>query len=214
MAKESRGGDNNSVRRHRGGKVNPKDILSERDMIVERGDNEAMVDAVLTVSRDMLNDYPNAPLEQLLLSEMTEKATALGYYDHRGRTIAINDKYFNAAMESAYAECVKQGFHPSNGNKTGLQAVVAHEFGHAITQAAGDRMGEFDLDNAADRIVNEARKSTKHRGVVQMASKISRYATASNAEAVAEAVADVYCNGKKAKAESRAIVDVVNKYLK
>lgn len=214
MAKGSRGGDNNSVKRYKGGGVNPNDIISERDMIVERGDNEAMVDAVLTVSRDMLNDYPNAPLEQLLLAEMKSSANALGYYDHQARTIAINDKYFNAAMESAYAECVKQGFHPSNGNKTGLQAVVAHEFGHAITQAVGERMGEYHLDNAADRIVNEARKSTKHKGVVQMASKISRYATASNAEAVAEAVADVYCNGKKAKAESRAIVNVMNKYLK
>lgn len=47
-----------------------------------------------------------------------------------------------------------------------------------------------------------------------MASKISGYATHSNAEAVAEAIADVYCNGKKAKSESKAIVNVMNKYLK
>lgn len=194
-----------------GGMLNPNDILSERDMIVERGDNTAMVDAVLTVSRDMLNDYPNASLNQLLLAEMKDGANALGYYD--GTNIAINDKYFNGAMEDAYKACVEQGFHPSNGNKTGLQAVTAHEFGHAITDAVGAKVGKTNIDDAATFIVNEARKSTKHKGVVQMASKISQYATASNAEAVAEAVCDVYCNGRKAKSESHAIVNVIKKYL-
>ena len=57
-------------------------------------------------------------------------------------------------------------------------------------------------------------KKTSHRGVVQMAAKISRYATESNAEAIAEAVSDVYCNGNKARAESLAIVSVVDKYLR
>ena len=47
-----------------------------------------------------------------------------------------------------------------------------------------------------------------------MASKISGYATHSNAEAIAEAIADCYCNGKKAKSESKAIKGVIDKYLK
>ena len=50
--------------------------------------------------------------------------------------------------------------------------------------------------------------------VVQMAKKISTYATHSNAEAIAEAFSDVYCNGKKAHKESQAIVNVINSYLK
>ena len=95
-----------------------------------------------------------------------------------------------------------------------MEAVVAHEYGHAITDLAAKKMGARDLNAAATRIVNEARKTTKDKGVVQMARKISRYATASNAEAVAEAVADVYCNGKNAKAQSHAIVDVLNGYVK
>ena len=45
------------------------------------------------------------------------------------------------------------------------------------------------------------------------AEKISRYATDSNAECVAEAFADVYCNGSKAKAESRTVVSVLKKYI-
>ena len=71
-----------------------------------------------------------------------------------------------------------------------------------------------DFDATATKIVSDARKSTKHRGVVQMASKISGYATYSNAEAIAEAVSDWYCNGKKAKSESKAIVNTLKSYLK
>lgn len=203
-----------STERYKGkSSVNPGNIVDERDMIVERGDNTAMVDEVLTVSRDMLKDYPNAPLKQLLIATLKgdDAYSTLGYYD--GANIAINENYFNPAMDNAYKECVKQGFHPSNGNKTGLQAVAAHEFGHAITDAVGSKINRPEIHDAADFIVNEARKQTKHRGVVQMASKISRYATANNAETVAEAVCDVYCNGKNAKSESKAIVNVINKYL-
>ena len=63
----------------------------------------------------------------------------------------------------------------------------------------------------ADEIVKEARQTTGHRGVVKMASKISKYATVSNAEAVAEAFTDVYCNGGRAKRESIAIVNALDK---
>ena len=66
------------------------------------------------------------------------------------------------------------------------------------------------IDEVSTMIVNQARKATGHKGVVQMASKISRYATVSNAEAVAEAFADWYSNGSKAQKESIAIVNVVN----
>lgn len=206
----SKSGSKSGIKRFRGGGLNPNDILDERDMIVERGEKEKEVDEVLTVSRDMLDDYPNASLQQLLIATLKSGANALGYYD--GNNIAINDAYFNAAMEAAYQECVKTGFHPSSGNKTGIQAVVAHEFGHAINDAAARKLG-MNMDQAADKIVNEARKGTKHRGVVQMANAISTYATASNAEAIAEAVSDVYCNGAKAKAESQAIVKVLKSYL-
>ena len=136
----------------------------------------------------------------------------MAYYD--GDNIAVNKSYFNKGIATAYNECEKTGFHPSKGNKTAMQAVVSHEIGHQLTDVVGKKIGASNLDSAADRIVKEARKNTSHRGVVQMASKISKYATHSNAEAIAEAVADVYCNGKKAKKESHAIMNVINKYLK
>ena len=206
MAKGSRGG-----RRSGGGGVNPGDILSTRDMLSERHNNP-LVDEVLTVSRDLQNEYGiSAQVTNFEIAKLKSKANAIAYYD--GANIAVNEKFMKAdTINKAYDECVKQGFHPSKGNKTAMEAVASHEFGHAINDAIGRKMG-LDIDSSATKIVNEARKQTKHRGVVQMASKISGYATYSNAEAIAEAVSDVYCNGKKARSESRAIVNVIKSYL-
>lgn len=206
MAKGSRGG-----RRAGGAGLNPNDILSTRDMISERHKN-SLVDEVLTVSRDLQNEYGiSAQVSNFEIAKLKSKANAIAYYD--GENIAVNEKFMKSdTINKAYDECVKQGFHPSKGNKTAMEAVSSHEFGHAINDAIGRKMG-LDIDSSATKIVNEARKQTKHRGVVQMASKISGYATYSNAEAIAEAVSDVYCNGKKARSESRAIVNVIKSYL-
>lgn len=206
MAKGSRGG-----RRAGGAGLNPNDILSTRDMISERHKN-SLVDEVLTVSRDLQNEYGiSAQVNNFEIAKLKSKANAIAYYD--GENIAVNEKFMKSdTINKAYDECVKQGFHPSKGNKTAMEAVASHEFGHAINDAIGRKMG-LDIDSSATKIVNEARKQTKHRGVVQMASKISGYATYSNAEAIAEAVSDVYCNGKKARSESRAIVNVIKSYL-
>lgn len=196
-----------------GGGINPGDVLSQKSLISEREGKGALVDAALQTLRELNNEYGEVVSDLRLATLKNNKRSAgvLGFSN--GDDVSINEKYFGDNMESAYAQSVKAGYHPSNGNKTGLQAVVAHEMGHNMTLAAGRKMGINNIDGAATRIVNEARKATGHRGVVQMASKISRYATASNAEAVAEAVADVYSNGSRAARESRAIVDVMKKYL-
>lgn len=207
MAKGSRGG-----RRGGGGGLNPSDIKSTKSLISERETQQQLVDDTLAVFNDVYDEY-GVQIDDIQLATLDPKANALAYYD--GSNIAINEKYFdNDIMELAYQKCFDNGFHPSKGNKTALQAVVAHELGHKLTDAVGAKMGVSGIDNSALAIVNEARKSTKHKGVVQMASKISGYATYSNAEAIAEAFADVFCNGNKAHSESRAIVDVLNKYLK
>ena len=199
--------------RARGGGLNPGDILGQRSLISEREGKGALVDAALQTLSDLNDEYGEivSELSVATLKNNKRSAGVLGFSD--GDNISINEKYFGDNMETAYADSVKAGYHPSKGNKTALQAVVAHEMGHNMTLAAGRKMGISNMDGAATRIVNEARQATGHRGVVQMASKISRYATASNAEAVAEAVADVYSNGSRAARESRAIVDVMKKYL-
>lgn len=190
------------------------DIVSTASYMSERGKYNA--DDLLQAFKDVSDDYGYI-VDDIQVAELKGKGlSVLAYYD--GSNIAFNQSYLKGGqMESAYDACVKSGFHPSKGNKTALQAVAAHELGHGLTDAVAAKMGLTGInkiDKAATNIVNEARKTTKHRGVVQMASKISKYATYSNAEAVAEAFSDVYCNGKKARSESRAIVDVVNKYLK
>lgn len=212
MAKGRYGG-----RRGGGVGLNPNDIVSVKSLVSEREGSQKLVDEVLSVFKDTIDDY-GISIEDIQIAKLKGKSknTTMAYFD--GSNIAINETYFNdKVMKQAYKDCVASGFHPSSGNKTGLQATIAHEIGHKITDAVGVKMGYkswFDIDKTATRIVNEARKETNHRGVVKMASKISKYATYSNAEAIAEAFSDVYCNRKNARAESKAIVSVINKYLK
>lgn len=210
MAKGSRGGRRGGAT----GGLSEADILSTTSLISERERQQALVDETMEVFKDVFDEY-GAIVDDIQLATLKPGSSALAYYD--GANIAVNKAYFNKTMTSAYDKCVESGFHPGKGNKTALQAVVAHELGHKLTADVGVKMGKdgwADFDSIATTIVNEARKSTKHRGVVQMASKISGYAKHSNAEAIAEAFSDVFCNGKKAHSESKAIVDVINKYLK
>ena len=152
-------------------------------------------------------DYNNTRI-----ANMKSGTGVLAYYDGEG--IAINNEYLNSdTMNAVYKKCVESGFHPSNGSKTGMEAVVSHELGHAVNGIIADRMGT-SLHASADRIVNEAMKNTKHKSVSTFQSKISGYAKQSYAETVAEAMADCYCNGKKARSESKAIQKVVDKYMK
>ena len=195
----------------KGAGLKPGDILSTTSLISEKELNQQEVDDTLTVLRDIQNQY--GTVIDTEVADIKPGTGTMGYYD--GENIAINREYFNTEkMNQAYAEGVASGWHPSNGNKSGMEAVIAHEYGHALTNEVGKVMGVSGIDNIATKIVNEARKGSGSRGVVQLASKISRYATTSNAEAIAEAFSDFYCNGNKAKKESKAIMNVINKYLK
>ena len=62
--------------------------------------------------------------------------------------------------------------------------------------------------------VNYPPKPVGRSTTKQMRSKISGYGRKNNAEAIAEAFCDVYCNGSKATKESKAIVDSLNSILK
>lgn len=198
------------------GGVSGADILGTRSLVSAREGNQAMVDETLGVFRQVEQEY-GAVVTDIQLATMKGSTQAIAYYDFEGN-IAINEKYFNKkTMDAAYAKCVESGFHPSNGNRTALEAVVAHELGHKLTADIADRMGFqgfSGLDRAADRVVGEAIKKTKHKNSGSFAAKISGYAKQNSAETIAEAFSDVFCNGKKARAESRAIVDVLDSYLK
>ena len=197
--------------RYGGGGLSPADILSTNSFVSERHNYDISND-VLDVFKNVNEEYGYV-IGDILVAKIKGKSKAMAYYD--GTNIGFNEAYASTkVLNKSYADCVKSGFHPSNGNKSPAEAVASHELGHALTDAVGKKMGGLDIDRASDRIVKEAKEQTGHRGVVQMAKKISTYATHSNAEAIAEAFSDVYCNGKKAHKESKAIVNVINSYLK
>lgn len=197
----------------KGSGVNPANIVNERDLVSERERKQREVDEVLTVSRDMMDEY-GVEVGQFVLADVKGKDSGtLAYSD--GTNIGFNNKYFDYdKMNEAYDDCVAIGFHPSRGDKSGLGAVGAHEDGHNLAMMVGRKLGIYDIDDASKVIVDGAVKNTKHKGSVSFASKISGYAGHSNAECVAEAVADVYCNGRRASAESKAVVAEIKRLLK
>ena len=202
MAKGSRGGRRTSL--GKGGGVSANDIVSVESLVSKREGMRSEVDAVLSVSRDIYSSF-GLEVEDIHIATMKGKGKmVMGYYD--GSNIAINKSYFNNKnMENAYSACVKSGFHPSQGKKTALQAVTAHELGHALTDKI---VNEKKMDEKT--IISKASKMTGHgQDHISFASKISGYAKVSNSECIAEAFADVYCNGSKAKKESKAIVDIM-----
>ena len=211
MAKGGRGGRRGGAT----GGLNPSDILGTSNLLIDTELDEKTRGEVSKTLKAFKDEY-GLEYSNTRIAKLKSGSDALAYYDGAG--IAINSKYLNSErMNKAMKQCDESGFHPPMGNKTGMEAVVAHELGHALTDMVGVKMGNkqwLDFDKTSTAIVNEARKQTKHKGVVQMASKISGYATHSNAEAIAEAISDCYCNGSKARAESKAIKSVVDKYLK
>ena len=190
------------------------DILDTTSLISAREGQKLEVDETLQTFKDM-NDQYGYQVDDLQLATMgAGGAGVMAYYD--GSNIAFNQKYFNKQLiEGAYANDAKKGFHPSQGNKTALQAVASHEIGHALTDKAIAKMGSKAGKDGAEAILKEAQKQAGNRGkLANMASKISGYAKTSARECIAEAFADVYCNGGRAKKESQSIVYVMNKYLK
>ena len=208
MAKGSRGGRRSG--KPTGG-VNPNDIKGTTNLLIDTDLDEITRGEVTRTLKDFQDKY-DLDYNNTRIANMKPGTGVLAYYDGEG--IAINNEYLNSdTMNAVYKKCVESGFHPSNGSKTGMEAVVSHELGHAVNGIIADRMG-ISLDASADRIVNEAMKNTKHKTVSTFQSKISGYAKQSYAETVAEAMADCYCNGKKARSESKAIQKVVDKYMK
>ena len=190
------------------------------DLVSMRETKRAEVDDVLTVSKAVTDQYGSgAVVEQFQVAKFRKGSAddrgCIAYYD--GANIAFNDRFFDGGkLDSAYDDCVRSGFHPSRGSKSGTEAVAAHEYGHALTAVAAERMGlnpRMGLDSAAARIVKESKTASGHTRVGDIAAAISGYARTSYAETIAEAFADVYCNGSRAKRESRAVVGAMNQYL-
>ena len=185
-------------------------IVETSSLMSARETQRQDVDEVMSVFSDVYDEY-GVQVEDIQIAKLDAKSQGtMAYYD-AGDNIAINESYFNGAkMNTAYDNCVSSGWHPSRGNKTGLQAVAAHELGHKLTERVGAKMGKSgfgSIDEISTKILKEA-------GVKTKSTKISGYAKTKGAETIAEAFADVFCNGKKANSDSTKIVNVMNGYLK
>lgn len=114
----------------------------------------------------------------------------------------------NQNLTDAMISAGNSGFHPKIGNKTGAEAVTAHELGHYLGERASAKSGI-----SAREIVDRAGKTIGVK-VNNVASKISEYARYNYDETIAEAFSDVYCNGNKASKASIAITNEIKKILK
>lgn len=199
------------------GGLSGTNITGTESLVSMRESSGKEVDEVLNVARDVERDYGVTVTElQVATIGGRQGASVMAYYDVSGN-LAINETYFDAKkMDAAYDSCVKSGFHPSRGNKTGLEATTAHELGHRLTDVAGEKAGDgkWAIDKTSNSIIAEAKRRTGAKSVEEVRGNISGYAKQSNAEAIAEAFSDVYCNGNKASRSSRAVVEVLNEYLR
>ena len=195
-------------------------ITSETDVWSYRHNpnNEAYVDAINSGVRSVQEDFPDMMDTVQHVNTATlagaDATGVLGFYNYGDKTVALNSNYTNVdKMNRVYDDSVAAGFHPSRGNKTGTEAVAIHEMGHALTDHLARKNGMRDLDELSEKVVDRAYKATGGRGKAtkKWAGRISGYAQSNYAETVAEAVADFYCNGSKASAESKAIMAELKK---
>lgn len=199
------------------GGLDGANILGTESLVSARESNPQEVDEVLSVARDVRDQY-GVTVEELEVADIGGRkgGGTMAYYDSNGN-LAVNRKYFDAnKMNQAYDACVDSGWHPKRGNKSGLEATAAHEYGHRLTDVAGQKIGNgaWSLDKTSNQIMSEAKNRLGAKSVEDVRKGISGYGQSSNAEAIAEAFADVYCNGRKASKASRATVGVLNEYLR
>ena len=138
---------------------------------------------------------------------VADMGRALGASD--GYTVYMSRKYMkNANMTDVMKVAEKEGFHPKLGNKTGVEAVTAHEMGHFLAEQASKKAGISQRD-----IVERASKKIGVK-VNNMAGQISGYARYNYHETIAEASADVFSNGRRASKASKAIMAEIKSILK
>lgn len=211
-----RGASGGGIAGGRGGGSGAR-VLGTRSLVSEREVSRDAVDLVLTTLRSVNKRYGGATVEEAQIAKFDKRgAGIMAYYDNKGN-IAVNERYFDVAkMDATYDDCVKAGFHPGRGNKSGLEATTAHEAGHMLTEIIGRKAGYGDwaIDKVANEVVKEAAKQLGYGDRTQaLMNKVSRYGASNPAEALAEAFADYYCNGMKAGRESRVIYSIMRRRL-
>lgn len=193
-----------------GGNAAPIDTTS---LISAREGKQAEVDQTLSVLRDIEKEY-GVTMNDVEIGIFPKGSKVMGYYDPSSGALGMNASYFDAKkIDSAYDKSVQSKYHPPRGNKTGMEAVASHEAGHRLTYVAAEKSGKSPNAFSA-KVIEDSATKLRYKNSANMAKKISGYATENYKEAIAEAFADVYCNGKNAKKESHTVVNTLKSYLK
>lgn len=152
-------------------------------------------------------EYGSAVKDMNLRVATFDDPSTLGMYG--GDTLYMNQSYIsNTNLTSAMEASSASGFHPGIGNKTGAEAVAAHEIGHRLGEKAAQRAGISEKDIVARAAAKTGIKTEN------MAGHISGYARSNYSETIAEASSDVFCNGSNASRASIAIMNEVKGILK
>lgn len=189
--------------------------IKQTESLLSASGKRNEINSVMNAVKRVADDY-GVTLDDIQIATLGGRnQNVMAYYDSKGN-LAVNKNYFDGQkMNDSYDACVKSGFHPSRGNKSGLEAVASHELGHTLTEEVGRRLGygDWELDKASNKIMQQAKKIGGYDSVETVRKFISGYGKKSNAEAVAEAFADVYCNGSMASKASRSVVSALNSYF-
>lgn len=209
MAKGNRGGNNNGAGKFGAGmegKNTSTTVKSSHPLTDYIGSGGGEFADEIMRTRDALEaEYGSAVKRMMLEAATFSDKSVLGAYG--SDTLYMNEKY----IKNKYLTKVMQstdGFHPGIGNKTGAEAVAAHEIGHRLGEVASKRGGLSERDIVA-RAGSKIGIKTEN-----VAGHISGYARSNYGETIAEACTDVYCNGQNASKASRAIMAEIKSILR
>ena len=162
---------------------------------------------IMNTRDEMEREYGSAVNGMSLYAATFNQRGVLGAYG--GDALYMNQRYIrNANLTAAMQASAQTGFHPGIGNRTGAEAVAAHEIGHRLGEIAAAKAGGTQRDIVA--------RAAKKVGIKteDMAGHISKYARSNYGETIAEASADVFCNGAKASKASLAIMAEIKGIVK
>ena len=158
----------------------------------------------------------------------TLRLSANGVMSTQGTELTFNQKYFTS-MEDFEKLCKKMSDAHHWPPNTTIQSVVAHEFGHMIEgllikkEMAGESKAKQAIAwngcHKSYSVVKGAKEDLENHGetipsLYHIQKSISKYATGSFSETLAESFADVVANGKNANPYSRQIVRIALKRLR
>jgi len=148
-----------------------------------------------------------------------------------GNIITVNAMHFNDAnkYEARIAQAMQRGYYPKN---TTGDTTSVHEMGHTLEQAlvdkfnpgtdyyaTYDRLDAWNKHKYSKQVISEAAKAVKKTAAGKgktndaLVAEVSRYATTTRAEAMAECVRDYVINKNNAHPLSQEVWKILKREL-